>query len=288
MTLERHKSKLIPDVDFSGDGRIFVTDREGTFPLRSKSQSKERGNIEDKDWKEGDTDKDRDGGSKDYFGTVWDDEDNNWPSHKKRRYLGDVGSYHSYDAKRDRKYQPKELSNYQKAMKEVTGTVSSKSSNSLSRKLKRSKSERYRKEYEGRYGVAGSVDSGSIGSGRRFRQGGPRRSAELQRQTRQYSSLDVAALRRLQKNGGGRGYDNNNYIGHKNGPGEINGYVNGGTAVPEFIPRMRRISDERLPFVIFIILGILVFICGMVLLLFSYWHLYYCLLWTGFLVSIEY
>lgn len=35
MTLERHKSHLIPDVECTPDG-IFVTDRDGSFPVRGK------------------------------------------------------------------------------------------------------------------------------------------------------------------------------------------------------------------------------------------------------------
>ncbi len=42
MTLERHKSKLIPDVDFSLEGRVFVTDTEGTFPIRGGGKSREK------------------------------------------------------------------------------------------------------------------------------------------------------------------------------------------------------------------------------------------------------
>ena len=42
MTLERHRSKLIPDVDFSMEGRLFVTDTEGTFPLRGGQKTRER------------------------------------------------------------------------------------------------------------------------------------------------------------------------------------------------------------------------------------------------------
>ena len=35
MTLERHKSHLIPDVECTPEG-IFVTDRDGSFALRGK------------------------------------------------------------------------------------------------------------------------------------------------------------------------------------------------------------------------------------------------------------
>ena len=42
MTLERHKSKLIPDVDFNLEGRLFVTDNEGTFPLRGGGKARDK------------------------------------------------------------------------------------------------------------------------------------------------------------------------------------------------------------------------------------------------------
>ena len=40
MTLHRHQSDLIPDVQYSLAGGLFITDRDGTFPLRATKHRK--------------------------------------------------------------------------------------------------------------------------------------------------------------------------------------------------------------------------------------------------------
>ncbi len=85
MTLERHKSKLIPDVDFNLEGRLFVTDVEGTFPIRGGTKSR-----------------DKLPGPEEFT--------------RPHSEFNDVNSFRSYDPKRDRdkkrKYKPNEPSKF--------------------------------------------------------------------------------------------------------------------------------------------------------------------------------
>ena len=81
MTLERHKSKLIPDVDFSLEGRLFVTDNEGTFPVRGSGKTRER---------------------------LPGPEGFQRPS----MVADDVQSFRSYDPRRERKFKPREPSRF--------------------------------------------------------------------------------------------------------------------------------------------------------------------------------
>lgn len=103
MTLERHKSKLIPDVDFGGDGRLFVTDNDGTFPMRGAKKGKER--VPTPDYE-------------------------------------DVKSYRSYDPKRNKRvsgrFKQKEPSRFAKEVNDAAGTWGSGNA-SLQRKLRRLK-----------------------------------------------------------------------------------------------------------------------------------------------------
>ena len=83
MTLERHRSKLIPDVDFNLEGRLFVTDNEGTFPIRGGGKSRDKLPGPD-------------------------------AFQRPSMVVDDVQSFRSYDPRRakERKYKPKEPSRF--------------------------------------------------------------------------------------------------------------------------------------------------------------------------------
>ena len=139
MTLERHRSKLLPQVDFSAEGRIFVTDRGGTFPLRHKKRPNEA------------DDPRPNGVAGDRKAAPID-----WENDPHYRIADDVRSYRSFDPARDarRRYRPREVSNYERALREVgmSSAVSVGSSSSLARKLKRSRSYKLQQDGEGRFG----------------------------------------------------------------------------------------------------------------------------------------
>lgn len=280
MTLERHRSNLIPDVDFGGDGRIFITDGQGSFALRSKHYDKT--DSKDIDWHKKPDKKD---GRHQKVSRAGSWGDRPWEYDRGKRHLGDTGSYHSYDPKREqRKYKPKQMSPHEMAMREVTGTVSSKSSNSLSRKLRRSKSNKYYVE-EAKFGSLRSTSTGTYSTGRRFKRGGtPTRPLDIedfQRGGSRYRSLDVNALRRVQKE------MNNNGVVSPYNKTNSNGYAGSlaGSVFDGYLPRVKKISDDTLPFVFFLVLGVLLFLLGLTRILFTYWHQYFCLLWTGVTVS---
>ena len=294
MTLERHRSKLIPDIDFAGDGRLFVTNREGTFPLRHKDSKKNKEKAADIDWKKA-SNKSKHGSKDD---SQPKDEmhekapPDNWEYDPDYRVFDDLSSYRSFDPKRDasRKYKPKETSNYEKAMREITGTISSHgSSSSLNRRLRRSRSTRSQGR-EGRFGTMSSVSSGSSS---RFRRGQTpsmppemREAAAMRRQNKRYRSLDVQELRKASRR---KEVNNNMFDSYKRNKHaeKMNGHGPPPMLHPDFPTLEKQLSNEALPKVLFIVIGILLLICGILRLLLSQWHEYYHPLCTGLLVSMS-
>ena len=285
MTLERHRSKMMPDIDFGGDGRLLVTDREGTFPLRLKASKKVKENQHKKDDEAAQGHVHR----KDTQET--EERQKTWEDHPDYHVFDDLSSYRSFDPQRDakRKYKPKQISNYERAVREVTGTLTSHgSSSSLNRKLRRSRSHRARSEPEGRFGAAHSVDM--YDSIRRFKRGQkptmpPEMRASLRRENKRYRSLDVNALRKTKRNEA----NSNGFL--TDFEGKQNGVISNGhipeSKHPDFPFLERRLSHETLPRWIFIITGILLILCGIVRLLLSRWHEFFHPLWCGSLVSEE-
>ena len=273
MTLERHRSKLVPNVDFSAEGRIFVTDRDGTFPLRHKKRPNDAPGTQGAE-----------GPYSDRKPAPID-----WENDPHYRISDDIRSYHSYDPARDgkRKYRPREVSNYERALREVgmSSATSVASSNSLARKLKRSRSYKMQQEMEGRFGAPRPRRTPSLSSAdsyRRFRRGQkpsmPEESrASMRREQRRYRSLDARALRKVAKK-----EQNNNYYNIDKDHG-LNGFVP--TLASELMPLDTTIKGERLSWLVFIIAGSLLMACGIVRTLLSRWHEYYHPLWSGFLVS---
>ena len=277
MTLERHRSKMMQDVDFSSDGRLFVTDREGTFPLRIKSSKKGKSH-----------DKEETGlHKKDSYEML--EKQKSWEYDPNYRVFDDLSSYRSFDPERDhkRKYRPKQVSNYERAMREITGSAASVGSNSsLNRKLRRSRSYRTHSEAEGRFGTTHSV--GSNDSIRRFKRGQkptmpPEMRESLRRNNKRYRSLDVNELRKAKR----KETNNNNFLSEfKNFQ---NGVANGHIPIsknPDFPFLERHLSHERLPRFVFVVSGVLLLLCGIVRLLLSRWHEYFHPLWSGSLVRI--
>ena len=62
-------------------------------------------------------------------------------------------------------------------------------------------------------------------------------------------------------------------------------YVNGGSSLLSIPIRNKKIVEERLPSVLFMVIGAMLFMLGTIHLFVSWWHLYGCALWTGALVS---
>lgn len=286
MTLERHRSKLIPDIDFSAEGRLFVTDRQGTFPLRYKGSKKAGKDQQQQPSKSGNhkSDDKRDTGndSQEMY-----ERPSGWEYDPDYRVFDDLSSYRSFDPARDvnRKYKPKKVSNYERAMRDITGTMSSReSTSSLTRKVRRSRSDRLNREYEGRYGTTHSV--GSNDSIRRFKRGQtPTLPIEMRdprlRDQKRYRSLDVNALRKANRK---REMNNNGLSEYDVHNGGMNGHVQGSSRMDDLY-LARHYSEERLPAALFIVLGVLLLSCGVVRLLLSRWHEYFHALWTGALVS---
>lgn len=48
----------------------------------------------------------------------------------------------------------------------------------------------------------------------------------------------------------------------------------------------KRLSDEELPGIVFIVTGALLAALGIAHALISWWHIAYCMIWTGVLVSL--
>jgi len=289
MTLERHRSKMMSGmVDYTPDGTLTVTDLEGTFPMRGgKKQRTPISNSNNNHIQNG-------------HGPYGLEKGLNPPN----EYY--ESSYLSYDPKRDvqRKYKPQERSNqYGEALADMGyGTVGSGGSQSLQRKMRRMK---------GTGSTTGSVEGGdrrhnrfdtlsSAGRERRrqqkedeFRAGGGY-CGSLQRSTpRGYSrsqggsqrgtkSLDMDAIKayRASKRGQDDLYDN-----RKSAIVEMYKSGRGLPMIREVkTAKERRLAEERLPGVVFLVSGLILLALGATKLIICWWHEYYCLLWTGFLL----
>ena len=271
MTLERHRSKLIPDVDFSGEGRIFVTDVDGTFPLRHGK-------------------KPRDALPKDLMapnGTVPVPP----PDY-------DTASYRSYDPYRDkaRKYKPQKPSN--RFGEEVNNlTWGSSGSQSLQRKLRRLRGQG---SIEGREGIVhvdpdrrvnrmGTWSSAGKEKKRRDKEqqfplpgGGYTGNANsLPRGSRlKRASLDMDTIRGYKE----RAHDRKSSIlemynrSHRSYSGSIGGKK-------PLMVKQKRLADDKLPGILFLVCGGIMLALGAAKVLICYWHEYFCILWTGLVVS---
>ena len=245
MTLERHRSKLIPDIEYGGDGTLYVTSRDGTFPLRGKDGGRKKADIRDMD-----------------FGSV-----------------SDRHSFRIFDPKRDQKRKYKQRpSRYGQEVQTISGTISTGSSHSLGRRLRRTKSQKYPGSEGGKYSEGGRFDSN------RLKRGGapkmpPEFAASLQRDKRA-RSLDLNSIKKRNPKNSLRGSKGRN-------PYPILDYNGNGKAplVSEMPLRHRRIHEERLPYVIPLVVGPGLLLLGIARLCISYWHEYFSAIWSGIFVS---
>ncbi|KAK2193473.1 hypothetical protein NP493_12g04008 [Ridgeia piscesae] len=231
MTLERHKSHLIPDVECTPEG-IFVTDRDGSFALRGKRSGR-------------------------------------------TTPPADYDTYRSYDsARKQRAYKPRPLSHFSQESNNNTLTSSAASTmNSLGRKLRRSKSARGRLSDEKRFGSMGRSTVSSGGGTQRLRGGTPQMSAEMSAslsRAKKARSLDLSFKRKS---------DSGSFL------------RNGSTTFPLsaaltdiVLPQAKRITEQRLPGMFFVVDGLLLMLLGFIRMFVSWWHVYYCALWSGALV----
>ena len=249
MTLERHKSSLIPDIQYSLDGTLFVTESGGTFPLRGKGTR--HGDIRNHDF----------------------------------AYVESAPSYRSYDARREekkRRYKQRSSPSREATMS-GTSTISTNRS-SLGRRLRRSKRGYSAKDTDFRFNDRNSGSISGSSEGRRLRTGPPRMTADhfnsiQKKQANKRRSLDGSiqgkdSLKRTKRNNNDLDYDNKHR--HSNGSG-----------IREKA-RYHKIHSEKLPYVVFLIDGVFLLLAGIVRMIISYWHEYYSALWAGVLVSIPF
>ena len=240
MTLDRHRSKLIPDVDFGVDGHLFVTDRQGTFPLSANRGPKER--LPPKDY---------------------DPED--------------IKSYRSYDQRREsKKPRYRQNNRYEKEIAAMQSGTWSTATSSLARKVRRTHSMGGKKRP---ISEAGSM------RGRPARGGIPRMTPEftetIERGHKMRKSLDIEAIRRTSKKG------EKNYFGRV-GSDYQSSNGNAPLLLWDSPTKNRKITEERLPGVIFIVTGIFLIVLGILRIFLSYWHECFCALWTGIFVSVNF
>ena len=183
----------------------------------------------------------------------------------------------SYDSsRRPRAYKPRPLNQFAQESNNnygntLTGSAVSTMS-SLGRRLRRTKSARLVDEK--RFGSVGRSTVSSGGGTRRLRGGTPQMSAEmsasLSRQ-KKARSLDLSLKR-------------------KSNSGPI--LRNGNSQFPlsadlssDVVPLAKRMTEQRLPGKFFVVDGLLLLLLGFIRLFVSFWHEYYCALWSGGLVS---
>lgn len=231
MTLERHKSYLIPDVECTPEG-IFVTDRDGSFPLRGKRSGRSTPPA-------------------------------------------DYDTYRSYDSSRKpRAYKPRPLSQFAQEGNDINNTLTSSAvstMSSLGRKLRRTKSARLSDEK--RFGSMGRSTVSSGGGTQRLRGGTPQMSAKmsasLSRQ-KKARSLDLSFKRKS---------DSGSVLRKGNSMFPLSAAL-----TDVVIPQAKRITEQRLPGMFFVVDGLLLMLLGFIRMFVSWWHEYYCALWSGALV----
>ena len=236
------------------DGTVFVTDGDGTFPMRGKG--------------------------------------------KGRMMPHDYNSFRSLDRNRNELKSKHYSGRFAKEVQNLPATISS--ANSLGRRLKRSRSSDGGAE---RYGTVSSSGTAE----RRIRAGTPKMSAEhaatltLRRYKKARSHDDRLSTVSDGKVGKRRGSGSDSWkapprtgsvgkAGRTLAPLTWNEKKVLALGKPESkaaimaIPRGRTLAEERLPVSLFLVTGLCLLLLGVANALVSWWHLYYCLLWTGALV----
>ena len=262
MVLEAHRSSLIPTVSFAAGGRIVV-DGDGTFPL---VHGKRRERIPD-------------------FETT-DANDN-----AVKLDNSDLESFRSYDPKRKPRYLKRDsTTQYEKEVSTISGTLSSGGSQSLQRKLRRFRGKDVDPMDDPNAPAFGSLNlTGTMSDRGRSRRshsyvephdpypGSLGRSSGKRKNKQRLGTLSRSSSKRIS-------VDEEVY--NKSGSSI---FQNGNLAdIPETVMvREKRIAEEPLPGVIFLILGGVMFVLALVKLLLSWWHTYYAPLWTSLSVSFK-
>ena len=228
---------------------MFVTDREGTFPLRHGKGDK--GNIRDLD------------------------------------YEPEYQSFRSFDPKREkrrdseRRYKQRN-SAYGAEVQTISGTISTQSSHSLARKLRKSKS--FNKERPDKYGSYNG-SGGSTSRGRRLRGDTPKMTPEFAASLREKREKAEAKRRSLDN----LSYTSNGSIHKKRGSKDL--IPNGHGLLPlidDPMFRHRKIHQESLPYVLFVVDAVMLICAGIARLVIVYHHQYFAPLWAGLVVSTLY
>lgn len=243
-----------------GDGSMFVTDTGGTFPLRKNPSAKDnKPHLRD---------------TNDNFDSGFD--------------AAEVTSYRSYDPRREKRqsqYRQREPSRFRREVETMSADTWGSSKASINRKkprlnrLKRAESLRKREE---RHKTFDSTSSGGSGSSRRkprIRGGIPNRQAFEKRMAHSLSRKEIEEIKRLNKK--------TNFLSNGNAPfGSLRkqGVANG-KLFPGVEERKKKLADDKVPGISLLIAGIVTLLTAAVRLCITWWHLYYCPLWSAALVS---
>ncbi|ELU07783.1 hypothetical protein CAPTEDRAFT_221354 [Capitella teleta] len=259
MTLQKHRSTLIPDVEYSRDGSIFVTDNQGTFPLRHGKDSKQ--DVQD------------------------------------LSFTPEIRSYRSYDPKsepsdRSTKYKQR---NSRSNMQEVYsmsagGTLSTQSSNSLARKLRRSRiAGGHGPSYLSHSAANSKASSVSSSSGSFFGRQTPQMTPEYAETLRRKKAESEARKQNLD-------FSRASPYGSTKSLNKSKKYLSDGSLnrrmsiEPDYnrdpLFKNRDISEERLPFVLFSVEGLMLILAGVARLVCVYWHEYFASVWAGFILLV--
>ena len=74
---------------------------------------------------------------------------------------------------------------------------------------------------------------------------------------------------------------------YSNGYSNSNSMSRGPSSLVDVMARNKKIVEESLPGLFFMVTGAFIAVLGLIHLLMSWWHLYGCGLWTGLLVSMS-
>lgn len=282
MSLHFHKSELIPTIDFKDGGMLFITDNDGTFPLRhtKKRSALPLPNQDDNDSIQADTlnfrsfDPKRDANKRRYK--------------TKSQFMNDTESETGSQAistlsrKGKLKRRGRDMvrpADERRWSTASVGTVNTANTGSTVR----NKLARKRKEKTGSISSRDSLRSngyGTIGSGTLKRRGelpNKQRSEEI------FRAKHVENLRKAAAQKDTIGVKKSlEELGHSN----IN--INGKIPYLDKLPKLeKKIADEKLPWKLMIVCFSLLFILGIVCAAINPWHHYYCLLWSSLLVCIQ-
>ena len=234
-TMDYHKARNIPEVDFSGDGQIFVKDHDSTFPLRSRPKEL------------------NDGRNLTVHGP--DDFDRIYNS-KPKRY-------------KKRQPLPRE---YAAEAAVIAGGVKGHQGNTTIASGTSSLGRKVREKKRRKYDLQRAFDSVRSSSSVDF---GYMDYNSLGRSISSSRSLSSESMEKLQIRA------DSDSLSYRDEHIQLP-YIPGSKVKP------KRLVNEALPYVLFIITGVVLLILGLARLLLCWWHQYGSSLWTGTLVGVIY